>query len=198
MTTAAAGARRPTLPLVLMLVAALFINYVDRGMIGIAAPLIKAEMALTATQFGLAVSAFFWVYGPAQLLVGWAVDRFNAEKLLDATHIGMFVAHHRHVVETVHVADGLVERLGLGEFFGATVQEADVRIGTLDDFAVHFENQTEYAVCRGVLRPEVQGVIADFLGAHDFTWACSDCACCQRESSRMVFGTPTRGSMETG
>ena len=77
-----ATARRSTLPLVLMLVAALFINYVDRGMIGIAAPLIKQEMALTATQFGLAVSAFFWIYGPAQLLVGWAVDRFNAERLL--------------------------------------------------------------------------------------------------------------------
>lgn len=74
--------QRPTLPLVLMLVAALFINYVDRGMIGIAAPLIKAEMALTATEFGIAVSAFFWIYGPAQLLVGWAVDRFSAEKLL--------------------------------------------------------------------------------------------------------------------
>lgn len=83
MTTAGAAAvRRPTLPLVLMLVAALFINYVDRGMIGIAAPLIKAEMALSATEFGVAVSAFFWIYGPAQLLVGWAVDRFNAEKLL--------------------------------------------------------------------------------------------------------------------
>jgi MFS family permease len=75
-------APRPTLPLVLMLVAALFINYVDRGMIGIAAPLIKQEMALSATEFGVAVSAFFWIYGPAQLLVGWAVDRFNAERLL--------------------------------------------------------------------------------------------------------------------
>lgn len=74
--------QRSTLPLVLMLVAALFINYVDRGMIGIAAPLIKQEMALTATEFGIAVSAFFWIYGPAQLLVGWAVDRFSAEKLL--------------------------------------------------------------------------------------------------------------------
>ena len=65
-----------------MLVAALFINYVDRGMIGVAAPLIKEEMALSATAFGIAVSAFFWVYGPAQLLTGWMVDRFNAEKLL--------------------------------------------------------------------------------------------------------------------
>lgn len=69
-------------PLVLMLVAALFINYVDRGMIAVAAPLIKDEMALSATQFGIAVSAFFWIYGPAQLLVGWMVDRFNTERLL--------------------------------------------------------------------------------------------------------------------
>ncbi|MFC3714466.1 MFS transporter [Sphingoaurantiacus capsulatus] len=74
--------RRPALPLTLMLVAALFINYVDRGMIGVAAPLIKEEMALSATAFGIAVSAFFWIYGPAQLLTGWMVDRFNAEKLL--------------------------------------------------------------------------------------------------------------------
>ncbi len=73
---------RPALPLTLMLVAALFINYVDRGMIGVAAPLIKDEMALSATAFGVAVSAFFWIYGPAQLLTGWMVDRFNAEKLL--------------------------------------------------------------------------------------------------------------------
>lgn len=69
-------------PLVLMLVAAVFINYVDRGMIAVAAPLIKDEMALSATQFGIAVSAFFWIYGPAQLLVGWMVDRFNTERLL--------------------------------------------------------------------------------------------------------------------
>ena len=71
-------------PLVLMLVAALFINYVDRGMIAVAAPLIKDEMDLSATQFGIAVSAFFWIYGPAQLLVGWMVDRFNTERLLAA------------------------------------------------------------------------------------------------------------------
>ena len=79
----APSSRSPTAtPLVLMLVAAVFINYVDRGMIAVAAPLIKDEMALSATAFGVAVSAFFWIYGPAQLLVGWMVDRFNTERLL--------------------------------------------------------------------------------------------------------------------
>lgn len=82
MSFAAASPARSATPLVLMLVAAVFINYVDRGMIAVAAPLIKDEMALTATQFGIAVSAFFWIYGPAQLLVGWMVDRFNTERLL--------------------------------------------------------------------------------------------------------------------
>ena len=82
MMTAPPSGTPTATPLVLMLVAAVFINYVDRGMIAVAAPLIKDEMALSATQFGIAVSAFFWIYGPAQLLVGWMVDRFNTERLL--------------------------------------------------------------------------------------------------------------------
>ncbi len=52
------------------------LNYVDRGAIGVAAPLMKEELGLSATGFGLAVSAFFWVYAPACLLVGWLCDRF--------------------------------------------------------------------------------------------------------------------------
>jgi MFS family permease len=52
------------------------LNYVDRGAIGVAAPLMKDELKLSATDFGLAVSAFFWVYAPACLLVGWLCDRF--------------------------------------------------------------------------------------------------------------------------
>lgn len=52
------------------------LNYVDRGAIGVAAPLMKDELRLSATGFGLAVSAFFWVYAPACLFVGWLCDRF--------------------------------------------------------------------------------------------------------------------------
>lgn len=54
----------------------LLLNYIDRGAIGVAAPLMKDELQLSATGFGLAVSAFFWVYAPACLFVGWLCDRF--------------------------------------------------------------------------------------------------------------------------
>lgn len=61
---------------VVMIALSVLLNYVDRGAIGIAAPLMKEELNLSATQFGLAVSAFFWIYAPIQLVVGWACDRF--------------------------------------------------------------------------------------------------------------------------
>ena len=68
--------------LILLLGAAVFLNYVDRGAVGIAAPLMKSDLNLSATQFGLIVSAFFWVYAPVQLLVGWLVDRFSVYRLM--------------------------------------------------------------------------------------------------------------------
>lgn len=68
--------------LILLLGAAVFLNYVDRGAVGIAAPLMKAELGLSATEFGLVVSAFFWVYAPVQLLVGWLCDRFSVYRLM--------------------------------------------------------------------------------------------------------------------
>ena len=62
----------------------MFLNYVDRGAVGIAAPLMKSELGLSGTQFGLIVSAFFWVYAPIQLVVGWLVDRFSVYRLMAA------------------------------------------------------------------------------------------------------------------
>ncbi len=63
---------------------AVFINYIDRGTLGIAAPRLKDDLGLTATQYGLAASAFFWVYAPGQLVAGWLVGRTNAGWLLAA------------------------------------------------------------------------------------------------------------------
>ncbi|MEO7602221.1 MAG: MFS transporter [Sphingomicrobium sp.] len=71
-----------TRALVMLLGAAVFLNYVDRGAIAVAAPLMKGELGLTATQFGTAVSAFFWIYAPVQLLVGWLCDRFSVYRLM--------------------------------------------------------------------------------------------------------------------
>ena len=68
--------------LIFLLGAAVFLNYVDRGAIAVAAPVMKGELGLSATDFGIAVSAFFWVYAPVQLMIGWLCDRFSVYKLM--------------------------------------------------------------------------------------------------------------------
>ena len=68
--------------LVILLGLAVFLNYIDRGAIAVAAPLMKGELGLSATQFGTAVSAFFWIYAPVQFVVGWLCDRFSVYRLI--------------------------------------------------------------------------------------------------------------------
>jgi MFS family permease len=67
---------------VLLLGTAIFLNYVDRGSIAVAAPLMKGELNLSNEAYGWAVSAFFWVYAPVQLFAGWLCDRFSVYKLM--------------------------------------------------------------------------------------------------------------------
>jgi MFS family permease len=69
---------------VALLALAAFINYVDRGNLATAGPLIRDELALSNAQLGMLLSAFFWSYAPAQLLVGWLAERFDARLVLAA------------------------------------------------------------------------------------------------------------------
>src|ERR1022692_4886177 len=74
--------RRNTIPgpllLVLILLAlSVFINYVDRGNLSIAAPMLKDELGISASQLGILLSAFFWTYACLQPIAGWLVDRVN-------------------------------------------------------------------------------------------------------------------------
>ena len=79
MTTAAQAGRPAFGPLIVPLLAlAIFINYVDRGNLATAAPLMMGELGLDATQIGILISAFFWAYTPGLVLAGWLADRFNA------------------------------------------------------------------------------------------------------------------------
>ena len=70
--------------IVALLALSVLLNYVDRGAIGVAAPLMKAELGLSATGFGIAVSAFFWVYAPLCIFVGWLCDRFCVYRMFAA------------------------------------------------------------------------------------------------------------------
>ena len=68
--------------IVALLALAIFINYVDRGNLATAAPLIKSDLKLSNAQYGLLVSAFFWVYAPGQVIAAWFVQRINAYRTL--------------------------------------------------------------------------------------------------------------------
>ncbi|HEX5258613.1 MAG TPA: MFS transporter [Sphingomicrobium sp.] len=81
-TVAVTRTDRAASALVLLLGLAVFFNYVDRGAIGIAAPMMKSELGLSAAAYGIAFSAFFWVYAPIQLFAGWLCDRFSVYKLM--------------------------------------------------------------------------------------------------------------------
>ena len=70
--------------LILLLGAAVFLNYVDRGAIGIAAPVMVRELGLSPEAYGLVFSAFFWVYAPVQLFAGRLCDRFSVYTLIGA------------------------------------------------------------------------------------------------------------------
>jgi len=70
--------------LVLLLSAVLFINYVDRGNLATAAPLIQAELHLSNTQLGFLLSAFFYTYVAAMTPVSWLGERYGAHRILGA------------------------------------------------------------------------------------------------------------------
>jgi MFS family permease len=84
MATIALGGRNVGGALVFLLGAAVFLNYVDRGAMGIAAPLMKGELGLSEEAYGIAFSAFFWIYAPVQFFAGWLCDRFSVYRLMAA------------------------------------------------------------------------------------------------------------------
>ncbi len=57
----------------------ILINYIDRSNLSIAAPLLKDELRISASQLGTLLSAFFWTYALMQMPAGWLVDRFDVK-----------------------------------------------------------------------------------------------------------------------
>ena len=71
-----------------LLTLSVLINYIDRSNLSIAAPLIKDELRISASQLGILLSAFFWTYALMQIPAGWLVDRFDVKWVFAA---GFFV-----------------------------------------------------------------------------------------------------------
>jgi sugar phosphate permease len=59
-----------------------FISYIDRVNISVAAPMIRKELGLSATELGLIFSAFAYPYAFMQIYGGWLSDRFGPRRVL--------------------------------------------------------------------------------------------------------------------
>ena len=67
---------------IILIGAAIALNYIDRGAVSVAAPLIKDEFGLTNERYGVIVSSFYWTYVPALALAGWLADRMSVRLLM--------------------------------------------------------------------------------------------------------------------
>ena len=63
--------------LLALLVVSIFINFIDRSNLSVAADDLHRELLLGPAQLGQLLSAFFCTYAAFQLVAGWLVDRYN-------------------------------------------------------------------------------------------------------------------------
>jgi MFS family permease len=80
----AIGNSRAATRLVLLVTAAVFINYIDRGNLATAAPLMQDQLRLSATQLGVLFSAFYYGYVLCMPGMGWLAERYGAKRVLGA------------------------------------------------------------------------------------------------------------------
>lgn len=91
------------------------INYLDRTVLGIAAPSLTRDLGLTATQMGLVFSAFSWSYALLQIPGGIFLDRFGTRLtyFIAVVFWSLFTA----LMAATRSLNGLIAtRIGVGVF----------------------------------------------------------------------------------
>jgi ACS family D-galactonate transporter-like MFS transporter len=81
------GARtsRRWFPVLALVAVATMVNYLDRTVLGIAAPYLTKELGLTAASLGIVFSAFSWSYALLQIPGGIFLDRFGTRTTYTAS-----------------------------------------------------------------------------------------------------------------
>ena len=72
-----APTRQRWFPILALVAVATMVNYLDRTVLGIAAPYLTKELGLTAASLGIVFSAFSWSYALLQIPGGVFLDRFG-------------------------------------------------------------------------------------------------------------------------
>jgi ACS family D-galactonate transporter-like MFS transporter len=102
-------------PVLAMVAVATMVNYLDRTVLGIAAPYLTKELGLTAASLGIVFSAFSWSYALLQIPGGIFLDRFGTRLTytLSLTLWSVFTG----LMGLVQGLPGLVlTRIGVGTF----------------------------------------------------------------------------------
>ena len=102
--------------LLALLTLSVIINFIDRGNLSTAAPLLKDELGLSAAKLGILLSSFFWAYAGFMIVAGWLADRLDANWVLAggffvwcAATVGAGFAHSLTALLVARLA------LGMGE-----------------------------------------------------------------------------------
>jgi MFS family permease len=71
-------------PVLALLVLSVWLNYLDRGNLSVAAPVLGPALGIDERRMGVLLSAFFWTYVACQPIAGLLVDRLNVYRLYAA------------------------------------------------------------------------------------------------------------------
>jgi len=117
-TTSSSSTRRTNVrwfPILALIATGTMINYLDRTVLGIAAPFLSKDLNLDPTAMGLVFSAFSWSYALLQIPGGIFLDRYGTKLtyFIAVTFWSAFTA----AMGAVHTLFGLiVTRVGMGVF----------------------------------------------------------------------------------
>jgi MFS family permease len=107
---------RPVSRVIALLALAALINYIDRGNLSIAVPLLRGELGLSFSQIGILSASFFVTYSLFLPVSGWLADRFDAKWVMA---FGFFLwSGATAVTGSLHTFGALIAArlmLGIGE-----------------------------------------------------------------------------------
>jgi MFS family permease len=127
----------------MLVTAAVFINYIDRGNLATAAPLMQDELHLSASQLGFLLSAFYYGYVVCMPAMGWLAERYGAKRVL-----AVGVAIWSVATLTTGFASGFIALLALRVLLG--VGES-VAFPCASKVLAHAVDVTRLGVANGIM-----------------------------------------------
>ncbi|WP_054969103.1 MFS transporter [Alicyclobacillus ferrooxydans] len=79
------------------------VNYLDRGNLSVAAPLVMKDLHMNPAEMGVILSSFTWPYAIMNLPAGWSIDKFGT-KLMMSIAVGFW--------SIVSISTGFMKTMG--------------------------------------------------------------------------------------